>query len=106
GKYLKMLSGIEDGKPVPINLGHFFIAINISSFIELKSFKKISGDILRSLRSSKKASGAERIYTAGEKEYLAWLERKDKGAPVNKVLQQQIITLKKELGLIQYKFPF
>jgi len=106
GKFLKMLSGVEDGKPVPINLGHFFIAINISSFIDLKSFKKISGDILRSLRSSKKAPGAERIYTAGEKEYLAWLERKDKGAPINKNLQQQIITLKEELGLTEYKFPF
>ncbi len=106
GKYLKMLSGVEDGKPVPINLGHFFIAINISSFIDLQSFKKISGDILRSLRSSKKAPEAERIYTAGEKEYLAWLERKDKGAPINQNLQQQIITLKEELGLTQYKFPF
>lgn len=106
GKFLKMLSGVEDGKPVPINLGHFFIAINISSFIELELFKKISGDILRSLRSSKKAPGAERIYTAGEKEYLAWLDRKDKGAPINQNLQQQIITLKEELGLTQYKFPF
>jgi len=106
GKFLKMLSGVEDGKPVPINLGHFFIAINISSFIDLKSFKNISGDILRSLRSSKKAPGAERIYTAGEKEYLAWLERKDKGAPINKNLQQQIITLKEELNLTKYKFPF
>ena len=106
GKYLKMLSGVEDGKPVPINLGHFFIAINISSFIDLKSFKKISGDILRSLRSSKKAPEAERIYTAGEKEYLAWLERKDKGAPINQNLQQQILILKKELNLTKYKFPF
>jgi len=106
GKYLKMLSGVEDGRPVPINLGHFFIAINISSFIDLQSFKKISGDILRSLRSSKKAPEAERIYTAGEKEYLAWLERKDKGAPINQNLQQQIITLKEELGLTKYKFPF
>ncbi len=106
GKYLKMLSGVEDGKPVPINLGHFFIAINISSFIDLKSFKKISGDILRSLRFSKKAPEAERIYTAGEKEYLAWLERKDKGVPINQNLQQQIITLKGELGLTKYKFPF
>ena len=106
GKYLKMLSGVEEGKPAPINLGHFFIAINISSFIELELFKKISGDIIRSLRSSKKAPEAERIYTAGEKEYLAWLERKDKGAPINKNLQQQILTLKKELGLTKYKFPF
>ncbi len=108
GKFLKMLSGVEDSKSVPINLGHFFIAINISSFIDLKLFKKINGDILRSLRSSKKAPEAERIYTAGEKEYLAWLERKgkDKGAPINQNLQQQIIALKEELGLTQYKFPF
>jgi len=106
GKYLRMLSGMQDGKLVPINLGHFFIAINISSFIELESFKKITGDILRSLRASKKAPGAERIYTAGEKEYLSWLERKDKGAPINQNLQQQILILKEELGLIQYKFPF
>ena len=27
------------------------------------------------MRASRKASGEERIYTAGEKEYLAWLER-------------------------------
>jgi len=106
GKYLKMLSGVEEGKPAPINLGHFFIAINISSFIDIESFKKITGDILRSLRASKKVPEAERIYTAGEKEYLAWMERKDKGVPINENLQQQILTLKKELGLIKYKFPF
>jgi L-2-hydroxycarboxylate dehydrogenase (NAD+) len=106
GKYLKMLSGVEEGKRAPINLGHFFIAINISSFIDLESFKKITGDILRSLRASKKAPGAERIYTAGEKEYLVWLERRDKGVPINENLQQQILTLKEELGLIKYKFPF
>jgi LDH2 family malate/lactate/ureidoglycolate dehydrogenase len=106
GKYLKMLSGVEDGIQVPINIGHFFIAINVSSFIGLELFKKISGDILRSLRFSKKAPEAERIYTAGEKEYLAWLERKDKGAPINQNLQQQILTLKEELGLTKYKFPF
>ena len=106
GKYLKMLSGIEDGKQVPINLGHFFIAINISAFTDLNSFKKIAGNILRDLRASKKAPRASRIYTAGEKEHLAWLERKDKGAPINKNLQQQILTLKKELGLTKYKFPF
>ena len=106
GKYLKMLSGIQDGKMVSSYLGHFFIAINISSFIDIESFKKITGDILRSLRASKKAPGAERIYTAGEKEYLAWLERKDKGAPVNQNLQQEIITLKEELGLTKYNFLF
>lgn len=105
-KFLKMLSGLENGREVPINLGHFFMAINISSFIDLATFKKTTGDILRTLRASKKAPGAERIYTAGEKEYLAWLKRKDKGAPINKNLQKQLLTIQQELGLKQYQFPF
>jgi len=106
GKYLKMVSGITDGKIASSHLGHFFIAINISAFTDLESFKKITGEIIRDLRASKKAPGAERIYTAGEKEHLAWLERKDKGAPINQNLQQQIVTLKEELGLIKYNFLF
>jgi LDH2 family malate/lactate/ureidoglycolate dehydrogenase len=106
GKFLKMLSGIEEGKEVPINLGHFFIAINISSFIDLESFKKNTSDILRTLRASKKAPDAERIFTAGEKEYLNWMDRREKGVPVNKNLQKQLLAVQKELNLKQYQFPF
>ena len=57
-------------------------------------------------RASKKAPGEQRIYTAGEKEYLTLLEREDKGAPVNENLQKQLLTVQKELGLYQYHFPF
>ncbi len=104
GSFLKMLSGFQDGKRVPYHLGHFFIAINISSFIELDEFKKTTGDMLRALRNSKKMPGQERIYTAGEKEHLAWLERKDKGAPVIKKTQEEIIVMRDELGLKGYDF--
>ena len=106
GKFLKMLSGLDEGREVPINLGHFFITINISSFIELEPFKKTTGDILRALRTSKKTSGAERIYTAGEKEYLSSLEREKTGIPINKNLQKQLLTIQKELNLAQYQFSF
>jgi L-2-hydroxycarboxylate dehydrogenase (NAD+) len=107
GAYLKGLSGRDDeGNLVPYKLGHFFIAIDINSFIDLDIFKKITGNILRALRNSKKAPGHERIYTAGEKEYLAWLDRKDKGVPLNENLQKQFLAVKKEQGLNQYKFPF
>ena len=50
--------------------------------------------------------GQERIYTAGEKEYDAWLDRKDKGTPVNDALIKDILDIKAELGLDQYHFPF
>ncbi|MGI6536809.1 MAG: Ldh family oxidoreductase [Caldicoprobacterales bacterium] len=106
GKYLKALSGLENGKKVPRSLGHFFIAIDIEAFTELEAFKKTAGDILRALRASKRAPGEDRIYTAGEKEYLAYLERREKGVPIDESLQKDIIQLKKTLNLDQYHFDF
>ncbi|NLV72382.1 MAG: Ldh family oxidoreductase, partial [Actinobacteria bacterium] len=64
-----------------------------------------TGDILRALRGSTKAPGRERIYTCGEKEYLASLERKDRGAPVDAALQKDLVAMRDELGL-PYRFPF
>ena len=71
----------------------------------MAEFKKTAGDILRALRASAKAPGAERIYTCGEKEWLAWEERKDKGAPLDRGTQNDLIAMRDELGL-QYRFPF
>jgi len=106
GAYLKMLSGYKEGKRVPYCLGHFFIVINISSFTDLDSFKKIAGDILRSIRGSRKMPGQNHIYTAGEKEYIAWLDRRGKGVPLNKKLQGEIKKMKEELDLSGYDFAF
>jgi L-2-hydroxycarboxylate dehydrogenase (NAD+) len=106
GNFLKMLSGIENGKKVPYRLGHFFIAINVESFIDLDEFKKTTGNILRELRNSKKMPGQKKIFTAGEKEYLTWLNRKDKGAPVNEELQKEIIQMRDELNLKRFNFGF
>ena len=72
----------------------------------LDTFKKTAGDICRGLRASKKAPGQEHIYTAGEKEYLAWQERKEKGVPVGESIQKELIQLRDECGLKQYHFPF
>ncbi len=106
GRYLKMLSGMEDGKKIPFGLGHFFIAIDCEAFMGLETFKKTTGDILRELRASRKAPGSDRIYTAGEKEYLVWLERKDSGVPLNAAVQKEFIQIRDDLGLSQYRFPF
>lgn len=52
------------------------------------------------------APGAERIYTAGEKEYLVWLDRKDKGVPITEAVQAEVSGIRDKLGLTQYKFPW
>jgi len=89
GSFMKMLNGIKDGKKVPYSVGHFFIVIDISAFTDPEDFKKTTGHILRELRASKKMPGQTRIYTAGEKEYDTWLERKDKGVPFNNELLEE-----------------
>lgn len=107
GAYMKALLGVDkNGKKIPYPLGHFFLAINIGHFVPLTSFKKTAGNILRELRASKKMPGARRIYTAGEKEHLAWLYRKDRGVPLNKETQREMLAMREELGLGKYKFNF
>lgn len=106
GPYMKELSGKdENGNNKMYHLGHFFFVINPEFFMGLDTFKKTAGGILRGLRESEKAPGQNRIYTAGEKEYLAWLDRKDKGVPVGEAIQKELIGLRDELNL-DYRFPF
>ena len=106
GIYLKDTIGIVENDQKRLKVGHFFLAINIESFIPINSFKETAGNIMRALRNSKKVPGENRIYTAGEKEFYAERERKKTGIPINKSIQQDILIMKKELGLNQYKFPF
>lgn len=107
GSFLHDLSGYdEEGNRVPYKLGHFFIAIDTNAFLGVDVFKKVAGEILRQLRNSEKAPGQDKIYTAWEKEYLTWQYRKDKGAPVNKSIADEMLLMRKELKLDGYKFPF
>jgi len=106
GPFMKALSGKdEEGNNRMYRLGHFFFVINPEFFMGLDTFKKTTGDILRGLRASEKAPGEDRIYTAGEKEWDAWCERKDKGVPVNESVQNDLKTIRDRFGL-DYTFPF
>ena len=104
GSYLTMLTGMENGKKVPFRIGHFFIAIDVNAFTDPRLFKRTTGDILRKLRSSKRIPGRERIYTAGERSYEMWLERSEKGIPVNTVLLNELLTIKEEQKLNKFEF--
>ena len=106
GEFMKALSGVSpEGKAQMYHLGHFFFVVDPQAFMGLDVFKKTAGEICRQLRASTKAPGYERIYTAGEKEYLVSLERKDKGVPVNEAVQKELIALRDEHHL-PYTFPF
>ena len=105
GHYGQYLTGKdENGNKRPFGLGHFFIAIDTEHFLGEEACRKNAGDIIREVRSVKRAPGEDRIYTAGEKEYEVRLAR-HAGVPINESVQKEFIAVRDELGL-NYKFPF
>ncbi|MHA2289621.1 MAG: Ldh family oxidoreductase [Promethearchaeota archaeon] len=106
GIYLKDTIGIVEEGQKRLKVGHFFLAINIESFLPRANFKKTAGNIMRGLRSSKKEPGEDRIYTAGEKEYDAEIDRRKNGVPLNQSLQTDIKIMREELNIDGYDFPF
>ena len=106
GQFMKALTGVDDsGRPAMYHLGHFFFVVDPEAFVGREEFKKIAGDICRQLRNSKKAPGCDRIYTAGEKEYMAYLERKDKGVPMGESVQNDFKEVR-DMYNIDMKFSF
>jgi len=106
GIHLRDTLGVVENGQTRLKVGHFFLAINTENFAGMDSFKNTSGDIMRGLRSARKIPGEERIYTAGEKEYISEIDRKKTGIPLNKSLQDDIKTIQKELGLDKFNFNF
>ena len=95
----------ENGKKTPHSLGHFFIAINISFFMDLEEFKKSCGDLMRSMRNSGRLDPEQRIYTAGEKENENIPRISKEGVPLNETLVENMQQLKQELEM-EISLPF
>jgi len=106
GIYLRDTAGVNENGQKRLKVGHFFLAININNFLPLERYKEVTGNIMRELRSSKLAPGKKKIYTAGEKEFNAEMDRRKTGIPINKSLQEDIKTMQRELGLDKYNFSF
>jgi L-2-hydroxycarboxylate dehydrogenase (NAD+) len=100
GAYLSMLHDTDhDGNTQFLRIGHFFLAINVEYFIPLEDFKRITGNMMRELRSSRRTSDQPRIYTAGEKEYLNTLRNQAEGVEITPGVQKALQALKKELDI-------
>jgi LDH2 family malate/lactate/ureidoglycolate dehydrogenase len=95
------------GKPKPMPLGHFFLAIDIEKICPLDTFKKNTGEFLKALRESKKApTGPGRIWTAGEPENDARVARTAQGGmKVVVPLQKNMIDLRNNRPGLKEKYP-
>jgi LDH2 family malate/lactate/ureidoglycolate dehydrogenase len=86
-----LLSFTESDKQ---NLGHFFQAIHIEHFVSLKEFRRRIDRFVRAIRTSRLASGVEKIRLPGDRSRETEEERKKRGIPLSVSLRAQL----KELG--------
>ena len=78
---------------------HGFIAINPAMFGDPEAIKEHLSTLLRELRESPKAEGADRIYTHGEKEVFAYKDRMENGVDVNINTVAEMVDLCNYLGM-------
>lgn len=107
GTYLWGLTDTDElGNPQFLRIGHFFMAIDVEHFIPLAHFRKITGNMMRELRSSPTAPGQPRIYTAGEKEYYHAQQVRENGVEIAPGVQRALKSLCDEFDLPQHDLGF
>lgn len=78
---------------------HGFAAIDPALFGDPKEIRAHLSTLLKELREAPKAEGAERIYTHGEKEILAYSDRMQNGIDVNVNTVAEMVDFCKFVGL-------
>lgn len=94
------------GKPAPMPLGNFFLAIDVEALCDLNTFKSNASNLLSFIRESRKdPRGPGRIWTAGEPEHEKRLDRTAKGGvTVPPALLQNMKDLRDELPGMKEKY--
>ena len=91
GPFLKSVTGV--------NVGHFFMAADISAFRDPEEFKRDAGEIMRRMRGSRKEPGRERIFTAGEKEHIHYRRTRDLGVELNQSILEDMRVMRDSLNI-------
>jgi len=109
GPFGEDICGVDraTGKKKSMPLGHFFLAIHIPSICDIDEFKSNTQNLLQALRGSKKSpKGPGRIWTAGEPEHDARVQRmKNGGMKVPPALQNDMIQLRNTRPGLKDKYP-
>jgi len=101
GAYADMVDTKIDGKVVPANVAHFFMALKIENFVDLDEFKDKMDNLIDKMKNSTKAEGQPRIYIHGEKEYEKYDKYKAEGIP----LEDKVYDILKGYS-VEFEIPF
>jgi L-2-hydroxycarboxylate dehydrogenase (NAD+) len=95
-----VLSGMGSGLRLPrLKAGHFFGALRIDAFRDVAEFKAEMDAMIQDLHATPPVPGADRVYVAGEKEFLAEAENRQLGVPHLPGVVQRLLELGEEFGI-------
>ncbi|MTI82267.1 MAG: Ldh family oxidoreductase [Firmicutes bacterium] len=94
---------IYDDSTKPVNIGHFFIAINIDKLIPIDSFVNRIDNMVNEIKSSPRAEGVDEIFIPGERRTNKAKNRSQEGIPVTDQLLEELNKLASEFGVTTLK---
>ncbi len=89
--------------PGPSNVGHFFMAVNVESFMPIDEFKERMDYMIRTLKSAPLHPDFKRIWIHGEKSYLTTQKRMRDGIPIYKKVMGMMKEVADRVGV---EFPW
>lgn len=96
GKYV---NNMYENWDTPQNVGHMFIAIDISRFTPIELFKERMELYIQEIKNEPKAVGVDEIFIPGEIEYRLAEQRKREGIALSPTLVHELEQLGKQYGL-------
>jgi L-2-hydroxycarboxylate dehydrogenase (NAD+) len=95
--------GPHVGRPGTVSktadVGHFFAAIRVDAFRPVEEFKQSMDAYIRELKAAPKASGHERIYIHGEKEFERSKRYQRDGVPIMAATAESLAKVGAEVGV-------
>ncbi|MFZ5632150.1 MAG: Ldh family oxidoreductase [Bacillota bacterium] len=97
--YGPQIGWIYDDKTDPANVGHFFLAIDISKLMPASTYTPRLENMLQEIKATPKAEGVKEIFVPGERRFNTAQKRSREGIPVSGELLGDLNKLAKELGV-------
>jgi LDH2 family malate/lactate/ureidoglycolate dehydrogenase len=88
-----------DKTTTPTNLGHFFLAIDIRTFLPPASFRELVGRLIDELKGAPPMEGSEGIFMPGELEYIKEQAYRQSGIPVSAAVLKTLDDFAEKVGI-------
>jgi LDH2 family malate/lactate/ureidoglycolate dehydrogenase len=99
GHFGQELTNLYDDLDHPQRNGHFVIALNIGSFIDVASFKSRMDEYIRVMKASELAPGFKEVLMPGEIEFRNETRQRAEGIALSQSVVDEVVAVARDLGL-------